>query len=310
MKEDDTFGLFNQDYDLNKIAIVDPDGAHSYLDLILRSDQLCIALLQGKEDLQEATVAFMVRPGFNYVVTLWAIWKAGAIAVPLCLQHPTDALEYTMTDARTELVIAQKEFRSILEPAMGSNSELWYLENIQTKETPETLVELPLERKAMLLYTSGTTSKPKGVVISFKNITAQVRSMLDAWGWTKNDFILNVLPLHHVHGIVNITLCALWKGATVQFLKKFSANKVVQAFLNGQINLFMAVPTVYYKLINYYEGLPLADQQDITACFRKFRLMVSGSAALPVSVMKKWEQISGHVLLERYGMTEIGMGTK
>jgi malonyl-CoA/methylmalonyl-CoA synthetase len=115
------------------------------------------------------------------------------------------------------------------------------------------------------------------------------------------------LPLHHVHGIVNVVSCALWSGAICEFLPQFSAEMVFSNFLKGQINVFMAVPTIYFKLIAYYETLDENEQKRLTDCMKKFRLMVCGSAALPVSVMEKWEKISGHTLLERYGMTEIGM---
>jgi malonyl-CoA/methylmalonyl-CoA synthetase len=117
-----------------------------------------------------------------------------------------------------------------------------------------------------------------------------------------------VLPLHHVHGIINVVSCALWSGATVQFLPSFSAEGLFELFLAGKVNLFMAVPTIYFKLISYWESLPVERQQEVTEALSKFRLMVSGSAALPVTVMEKWKTISTHTLLERYGMTEIGMG--
>jgi malonyl-CoA/methylmalonyl-CoA synthetase len=117
-----------------------------------------------------------------------------------------------------------------------------------------------------------------------------------------------VLPLHHVHGIINVISCALWSGATVEFLDGFSPEKLFGAFALGKINVFMAVPTIYFKLIAYWDNLPESEKAQITENLKKFRLMVSGSAALPVSVMDKWLEISGHSLLERYGMTEIGMG--
>jgi malonyl-CoA/methylmalonyl-CoA synthetase len=94
----------------------------------------------------------------------------------------------------------------------------------------------------------------------------------------------------------------------VEFLDGFSPEKLFGAFALGKINVFMAVPTIYFKLITYWDNLPESEKAQITENLKKFRLMVSGSAALPVSVMDKWLEISGHSLLERYGMTEIGMG--
>ena len=160
----------------------------------------------------------------------------------------------------------------------------------------------------MILYTSGTTSLPKGVVTTHANLEAQISTLIKSWKWSENDHIVCVLPLHHVHGIINVVSCALWSGATVQFLPSFSAEGLFELFLAGKVNLFMAVPTIYFKLISYWEGLPAERQQEVTEALSKFRLMVSGSAALPVTVMEKWKTISTHTLLERYGMTEIGMG--
>jgi malonyl-CoA/methylmalonyl-CoA synthetase len=160
----------------------------------------------------------------------------------------------------------------------------------------------------MILYTSGTTSLPKGVVTTHANIEAQVTMLVNAWEWSSDDHILCVLPLHHVHGIVNVICCAMWSGAICEFLPNFSGEGVFSAFKRGEINVFMAVPTIYYKLIAHWESLDVAQQTEISDILKPFRLMVCGSAALPVSVMEKWEKISGHILLERYGMTEIGMG--
>ena len=123
-----------------------------------------------------------------------------------------------------------------------------------------------------------------------------------------NDHILNILPLHHVHGIINVMSCALYSGATCSFLPRFEATQVWSEFASGRINVFMAVPTIYYKLIRCWEDSDRSEQQLYSDACKKFRLMVSGSAALPVSVLEKWKKITGQILLERYGMTEIGMG--
>jgi malonyl-CoA/methylmalonyl-CoA synthetase len=159
----------------------------------------------------------------------------------------------------------------------------------------------------MILYTSGTTGRPKGVVSTHGNIEAQVTALVAAWGWQTDDAILNVLPLHHVHGIVNVLTCALWSGASCEILPKFDPATVWERLAGGQLTLFMAVPTIYARLIQYWEAAPAAEQQRLSAGCAKLRLMVSGSAALPISRLKEWRRISGHTLLERYGMTEIGM---
>lgn len=155
------------------------------------------------------------------------------------------------------------------------------------------------------------------MVLTHKNLVNQARILTDAWRWVQNDSILHVLPLHHVHGIVNALLCPLYVGAKCIMLPKFDST-TVWSYLLGinmssekRISVFMAVPTIYAKLIEAYDKLFFADskmQEYIkTSLKSKVRLMVSGSAPLPLPVYNKWLNISGHKLLERYGMTEIGM---
>jgi len=115
------------------------------------------------------------------------------------------------------------------------------------------------------------------------------------------------LPLHHVHGIINVVSCALWSGATCYMLPRFDANAVWDHIASGRLTLFMAVPTVYAKLIAAWDAASPARRVELTQACARLRLMVSGSAALPVSTLRRWKEISGHTLLERYGMTEIGM---
>jgi malonyl-CoA/methylmalonyl-CoA synthetase len=110
-----------------------------------------------------------------------------------------------------------------------------------------------------------------------------------------------------VHGIINVVCCSLWSGASCTFVPQFSPQQIFDLFKTNQINVFMAVPTIYFKLMTYLESIPTLHQLALKQLMSKFRLMVCGSAALPVSVMERWETYSGQRLLERYGMTELGM---
>ena len=159
----------------------------------------------------------------------------------------------------------------------------------------------------MILYTSGTSNRPKGVVTTHANITAQIESLVEAWEWSADDRILLCLPLHHVHGIINVVSCALWAGAACQILPRFDANAVWDSIAGGRLTLFMAVPTIYTKLIARWDAASAVHRKVLSSGCARMRLMVSGSAALPVSTLRRWKEISGHILLERYGMTEIGM---
>ncbi|MBC6368002.1 acyl-CoA synthetase [Algoriphagus sp. AK58] len=292
----------------SKIAIIDSSGAYTFQDLSALSDRVAFYLLQGKTDLNQARVAFMVSPGIDYTSVQWGIWKAGGIAVPLCITYPLPSLSYVIEDTQAEIVIAGPEYEVILKDyAMEKKIHWLTLEKLKKPVSPGSLPEITNDRGAMILYTSGTTSLPKGVLTTHANIESQVSTLIQAWEWSNKDYTLCLLPLHHVHGIINVMSCALWAGATVHFLHPFDAKQVFDLFLEGKINVFMAVPTIYFKLISEFESRSESERNELHESMKRFRLMVSGSAALPVSVMESWQKISGHYLLERYGMTEIGM---
>ena len=290
-----------------RTAIVEAEKTFSYQQLLDHSASFAAALLNGKSDLQEERVAFMVDPGFDYVKVQWAIWRAGGIAVPLCLTHPLPSLQYVLEDTEASIMVVSPGYEGLLKEYASSNKIRLIVLGSETLNSNVVLPNVDAARAALILYTSGTTNKPKGVVLTHANLEAQMENLVQAWEWTENDHTLCVLPLHHVHGIVNVVGCSLFSGAVCEFIPSFSAQKIFGLFLEGKINVFMAVPTIYYKLITYWEGLSQNEQQRLHDAMEKFRLMVCGSAALPVSTMEKWEKISGHVLLERYGMTEIGM---
>ncbi|BAZ16055.1 AMP-dependent synthetase and ligase [Calothrix sp. NIES-4071] len=301
------------EYD-EKIAIIVPSGANAttveaftYKDLLHTSSQIATCLLQDAEDLQEQRVAYIIPPGFEYVATQWGIWRAGGIAVPLCISHPRPELEYVIINSGASIIVAHPNYEDILRRIATEHN----LRFILTSETlPNHIVPLPnidINRRALILYTSGTTGKPKGVVTTHQNIQAQVTSLITAWEWNKSDRILHILPLHHIHGIINVLTCALWAGAECHMLSFFDAQTVWNRICEGDLTLFMAVPTIYVKLIAAWENESSERQKIMSAGCAKMRLMVSGSAALPVQVLEKWQTISSHFLLERYGMTEIGM---
>jgi malonyl-CoA/methylmalonyl-CoA synthetase len=247
----------------------------------------------------------------SYTATLLAIWRSGAIAVPLHVQAPNAAVQYVLEDSSVRFLLADESAAAQLSAlATEHNISFLNVDEIIKKQSfleIKKLPELEIDADALIIYTSGTTGKPKGVVTTHRIIEAQLTMLITAWEWEQNDRILNVLPLHHVHGLVNALLCPLAAGATVFFLPKFDTADIWNLFKSGEINVFMAVPTIYVKLIADYEAADDSEKAQRTKALNQFRLMVSGSAALPTQVLETWKQISGHILLERYGMTEIGM---
>ncbi len=284
--------------------MVTPEKKYSYHDLHQASDRVASALLTIRTDWEGVPLAFLLSPGFEYLATLLGIWKAGGIAVPLCVSHPPAEWHYVLENTQTPLLIYGPEF----EPSLLASPLICPLQKVEpllNEKTVRSFLAVSPNQSALIIYTSGTTGKPKGAVTTHSNIQAHLLMLSEAWEWGTDDYILNVLPLHHVHGLINITLSALWNGACCYQLPAFQPATVWELFCQEPFSVFMAVPTVYSKLRDYY--LSSDRKADFTHACHRFRLMVSGSAALPVSVLEQWQALSGHFLLERYGMTEIGM---
>jgi len=290
-----------------RTALVAPEGTFTYAQLLDASARVAAALLDGAADLHEARVAFLAPPGWGYAAVQWGIWRAGGIAVPLAVSHPPAELEYVVQDADAAIVVAHPEFAEALRPIAARNHRRFILTPDALAAEPGPLPAVDEARRAMIVYTSGTTGRPKGVVSTHATLRAQITSLVEAWAWTAEDRTLLVLPLHHVHGIVNVLACALWAGAACEILPRFDADETWRAIESERLTLFMAVPTVYGRLIAAFDAASPERQARMSAGCAAMRLMVSGSAALPVRTLERWRQISGHELLERYGMTEIGM---
>ena len=288
------------------VAILDAAGKHSYADLFDVSHQRAGALLAGADDLSGARVALMVEPGFEYVSWQWATWRAGGVTVPISLTHPAPEIEYLLEDATPEIVVASGKHLDTLHPLVADRP-IRLVDSGDIGSGRGVLPDVESDRPAMILYTSGTTGRPKGVVSTHQGIEAQIESLVEAWEWSDRDRILLVLPLHHVHGLINVVGCALWSGAICEMLPRFDAEECWEHLASGNLTLFMAVPTLYHRLIAAWEQSSPEDQLRLSESCHGLRLMISGSAALPVPVLERWREISRHTLLERYGMTEIGM---
>ncbi|KAI5434560.1 Malonate--CoA ligase, variant 2, partial [Lathyrus oleraceus] len=188
-----------------------------------------------------------------------------------------------------------------------SDADRIFLENIERSS----------EDPALILYTSGTTGKPKGVVHTHRSILAQIQALTKAWEYTSAGRFLHCLPLHHVHGLFNGLFAPLYVGSTVEFLPKFSVSGIWKRWresyptegyeADDAIIVFTGVPTMYTRLIQGYHAMDPELRATSASSARNLRLMMCGSSALPQPVMQEWESITGHRLLERYGMTEFVM---
>ena len=289
------------------LAVIGRDGIFNYFDLDSASRRVASALLEGRDDLEEARVAFLVTPGCAYPAIQRGIWRAGGVAVPLAVTHPPAELDYVIRDSGASVVIADAAAAGALEPLAHGAGARFLLSADALQAAPAAVpAHIGASRRAMIVYTSGTTGRPKGVVSNHATIGAQIASLVGAWEWTPADRLLLALPLHHVHGIINGLGSALAVRATCE-IRPFETEAIWDRLASGKITVFTAVATIYHRLIASWEAASPAVQRVRSAGARRLRLMMSGSAALPVQTFERWREITGHRLLERYGMTETAM---
>jgi malonyl-CoA/methylmalonyl-CoA synthetase len=293
----------------DRTAVIAADGTFTYRDLDEAARRVASALVEDGSDIDGARIALLVPPSFAHVAVVRGIWRAGGIAVPLAISHPAAELDYVIRDADASIAIADPAHASVLETLARAAGARFAVTTdlLADSRAPMPLPSLCPDRRALIVYTSGTTGKPKGVVTTHGNLAAQIASLVDAWEWTRDDHTLLVLPLHHVHGIINVVGCALSSGATCEMHPSFDVEATWDRLASGEITVFTAVPTIYHRLIASWEAASADVQRARSEGCRRARLMMSGSAALPVQTLERWREISGHTLLERYGMTEIGM---
>ncbi len=158
---------------------------------------------------------------------------------------------------------------------------------------------------ALVLYTSGTTGKPKGVLLTHGNVEAMARLIGTAWGWSTNDRLVHTLPLHHMHGIGISLLVSVLGGGATRMLARFDAERVWEEMARATV--VMGVPTIHKRLLDKLDNVDTATQARWKTSARNLRLITSGSDGLPEKLGARWKQITGDIPLERYGMTEVGV---
>lgn len=320
------------------IAIRADQKSYSYAQLISSASKisklLCSAGLKtvdGTTDngnLGGARIGIVAKPSAEFVAGLLGTWFSGGVAVPLALSYPEAELLHVMNDSDVLMILSTEDHSEIMQSVAAKSASQFSLITPVPSESRETKVSASFEEvldsnkiqgedPALVIYTSGTTGKPKGVIHTHQGILAQAQMLKNAWAYTTADQFLHCLPLHHVHGLFNALIAPLYTGSTVEFIPKFSVRGIWQRWResyptdgtkpDGAITVFTGVPTMYTRLIQGYDAMDPELQEISASAASKLRLMMSGSSALPYPVMQRWETITGHRLLERYGMTEFVM---
>jgi malonyl-CoA/methylmalonyl-CoA synthetase len=240
-------------------------------------------------------VAVWATPSIETVVGVVASLITGVTVVPINPKIGERELTHILNDSEPDLALA----------APGESLP-FDLPRVDTQTTPTgaTLTAEPVddELPAFIVYTSGTTGPPKGAVHARRAVSSNLDALATAWGWTERDTVVHALPLFHVHGLILGVLGPLRRGGTVRHVGRFSP-EAVAAELNEHAMLF-AVPTMYHRLAE-----AVASSPSLAAAVARARVLVSGSAALPVGVHQRLAAATGHQLVERYGLTETLMNT-
>jgi malonyl-CoA/methylmalonyl-CoA synthetase len=297
-------------------AIVDAHGAHAYADVVRRA--LTVAgWLRRQVPAAEAglggrRVALLLAPGPAFVSAFFGVLLAGGVVVVLSPLHPLPETTYFCEDTRAGAILIDAAHASLAAP-LAARFPVHRIED--ALDTPadsadrEAIVAfaraMPVSTPALQLYTSGTTGRPKGAVLTHGNLGIQQELVGAAWGFSPRDTLLHALPLHHMHGLAIALLTALGAGATVRTMA-FDAKAVWDAMADATV--FMGVPAMYHRLFAAFDAEGAAGRERWTRAARGLRLATSGSAALPVSLAERWRAITGVIPLERFGMTEIGVG--
>ena len=246
-----------------------------------------------------------VEKSVNVVVLYLACLRSGIVYIPLNTQYLKDELEFFSADANPKIIITDNQRKKTFE-LFTKTSNIVILdeliansENIKSPEVNYEAEKSSGDAAAAMLYTSGTTGKPKGAIISHKNLISNARALTNAWNWSQDDTLLHALPVFHVHGLFVGLNLPLLNGSSIIYLDKFSAREVIKILPKATV--FMGVPTYYVRL--------LSDSSLTKDSCRQIRIFISGSAPLLERTSLDFKKKTGHEIVERYGMTETGMNT-
>ncbi|PTE06859.1 malonate--CoA ligase [Mesorhizobium helmanticense] len=280
----------------------------TYGDMLARSAQLAHALLQLAVEPGDR-VAVQVEKSPEAVLLYLACLRAGAVFLPLNTAYTLTELGYFFGDAEPRLVVCDPRSATDIEPlaqasgattvTLGRNGEGSLIDQASRQSADFHDVARGPDDLAAILYTSGTTGRSKGAMLSHENLASNARVLVEHWRFTSDDVLIHALPIFHTHGLFVATNVILMAGASMLFETKFDPARIVS--LLPRATALMGVPTFYVRLL----------QQDClnSQAAKNIRLFISGSAPLLAETHKAWRERTGHSILERYGMTETNMNT-
>ncbi|MHC4050856.1 malonate--CoA ligase [Bradyrhizobium sp. 25ACV] len=301
--------LFDGLDDPKRLAIETHDGGHiSYGELIARAGQMANVLVARGVKPGDRVAVQVEKSVANIVLYLGTV-RAGAVYLPLNTAYTLNELDYFIGDAEPSLVVCDPSKAEGLAPigakvkakveTLGADGK-GSLTEAADKASPEfTTVARANDDLAAILYTSGTTGRSKGAMLTHDNLASNSLSLVGYWRFTDKDVLIHALPIYHTHGLFVATNVTLFARASMIFLPKLDPDLMIK--LMARATVLMGVPTFYTRLLQN----PALSKETT----KHMRLFISGSAPLLAETHREWSARTGHAVLERYGMTETNMNT-
>ncbi|MBN9552473.1 MAG: AMP-binding protein, partial [Alphaproteobacteria bacterium] len=304
------FGAFRSHMPAPDRLLMETDDGRSitYGDMLAKSAQLAHALAQAGVEPGDR-VAVQVEKSPEAALLYLACLRAGAVFLPLNTAYTQPELDYFFRDAEPRLIVCDPDRLPGVEPlaaavgatvlTLGRDGQGTLASQASRQTTEFSDVARGPDDLAAILYTSGTTGRSKGAMLSHENLASNARVLVDHWRFSADDVLIHALPIFHTHGLFVATNVILMAGAKMLFEQKFDPARVLS--LMPRATALMGVPTFYVRLLQQ-DGLT-------REAARTMRVFISGSAPLLAETHKAWRERTGHAILERYGMTETNMNT-
>ena len=302
-------------FDILERGIADPQATAietlsgeriAYADLVARTGRWANALA-GLGVEPGDRVAVQVEKSVEAIILYLATARAGAVFLPLNTGYTPTEIDYFVGDARPRVFVCDPARAEVLAPVaekagavlvtLGADGKGTLADAADAASPDFATVPRQADDLAALLYTSGTTGRSKGAMLTHGNLVSNTRALQQAWRYSADDVLIHALPIFHTHGLFVATNVTLFSGASMIFLPKFDVDRIFE--LMGRATVLMGVPTFYVRL--------LQDDMLTAGNTRHMRLFVSGSAPLLAETHREWQARTGHAILERYGMTETNM---
>src|ERR1700729_3738363 len=301
--------LFDGLDDPKRLAIETVDGQHiSYGDLIARAGQIANVLIDRGVKPGDR-VAAQTEKSVTGLVLYLATVRAGAVYLPLNTAYTLNELDYFITDAEPSLVVCDPSKASGIGPiaakvgakveTLGPGGKGSLSEAADKALSAFTTLARADDDLAAILYTSGTTGRSKGAMLTHDNLASNSLTLVDYWGFTDKDVLIHALPIYHTHGLFVASNVTLFARASMIFLPKFDPELIIK--LMARSTVMMGVPTFYTRLLQS----PALTKESAS----HMRVFISGSAPLLADTHREWEARTGFAILERYGITETNMNT-